>query len=327
MASPIDLRGRKDSHGRSGRRFSSASPSWPGHVRSLWRRHGAAYLLVLPCVALLLVMMVYPLIQTIRFSFSEVELPFLSLRYVGLANFQRIFLQSDIAGVLGRTVLWLAGTVSLRFLLGFWAALTFNVRVRGGTVLRVLCILPWTVPSIVSANLWRWILQSGTGVLNQTLAEIGLGAWAHQWLASPGTAELSVMVAFSWAGFPFVMLMLLAGMQGIPDEIYEAARLDGATTLQQFRYLTLPLLRNMISIVLLLEMISAFNSFDALYVMTGGGPGNASQILSLFIYQQGFTNFDFGGASALSLGLLAIALMVFIFYSALSGAARKEQPA
>ena len=289
------------------------------------RRRATPYLLVAPCALLLLGMMVYPIVQNLVFSVSEVQLPSLSAQFIGLQNFGRVFASPDTLAMVAHTVIFVAVSVVARFLLGLWGALTFNAKVRGGMVLRVICLLPWTVPSVVSANLWNWILQSGnSGVLNQTLVAVGLGGAAHNWLASPQTALYAVMFAYLWTGFPFVMIMLLAGLQGIPESMYEASELDGATRLQQFRYITLPSLRAIIGVVLVLELISAVNSFDLLQVMTAGGPGNASQTISLLIYQTVFTNFDFAGGSALSVALLAIALVFFLGYSLLSRQAQKE---
>jgi len=286
----------------------------PRRRRVPLRTWATPYVLILPGMILLAVMMVYPLIQTVVFSFAKVQLPTFALRFTGWSNFVAIFGSDNLRPMLGRTVMWIVGTVVLRFLLGFWAALTFNATVKGTVVLRILCILPWTVPSIASANLWRWLLQSDTGLIDETLKSMGLPHLALNWLADPTTALPVVMIAYSWAGFPFIMLLLLAGMHGIPKETYEAAKVDGANWWQTFRFITIPSLRGVIIIAILLEIISALNSFDMLYVLTGGGPGNSSQILSLFIYQTGFTSFNLGGASALSMLLLVIAFAIFIFY-------------
>jgi multiple sugar transport system permease protein len=278
------------------------------------RTKAPVYILIFPCVLILILMMVFPVIQTIRFSFSEVQLPSFKTNFIGMGNFERIYSKDEMPRVLQNTLVWIIGTIVLRFVLGFWAALVFNVKAKGSVALRIICMLPWTVPSIVSANIWRWIFQSDTGLLNGFLKANGMTALAHNWLGDSKTAELAVLTAYSWAGFPFVMLMLLAGMQGIPQELYEAGKIDGANQWQLFRYITIPSLKSIILIVLLLETISGFNSFDMIMAMTGGGPGGATEILGLFIYRTGFNNFDFGGASAISVTLLAIASCFFIFY-------------
>ncbi len=289
------------------------------------RRRIVPYVLIMPGMLLLAAMMVYPLIQTVVFSFAKVQLPTFRTSFIGLKNFTQIFGSDNLQPMLGRTLFWIVGTVVLRFILGFWAALTFNATVKGTIVLRILCILPWTVPSIASANLWRWLLQSDTGLIDQTLKVLGLPHLALNWLADPRTAMPVVMVAYSWAGFPFIMLLLLAGMQGIPKESYEAAKVDGANWWQLFRHITIPSLRGVIIVAILLEIISALNSFDMLYVLTTGGPGNSSQILSQFIYQTGFTSFNLGGASALSTLLLVVAFGIFLLYAVLNSRSTQRE--
>jgi multiple sugar transport system permease protein len=213
----------------------------------------------------------------------------------------------------------------LRFVLGFLAALVFNARVPGTTWMRVLVILPWTIPSVVSANLWRWILQTDAGILDQTLRAWGLPAIALNWLGNPTTALPAVMVAYSWAGFPFIMLLILAGLQGVPEEQYEAAKVDGANPWQLFRFITVPAVRGVLVIALILETVSAINSFDTLMVMTGGGPANATQIWSIAIYRTGFADFNLGGASALSVLMFTGALALFTVYGLVSRRDRVEQ--
>ncbi|TDF93264.1 carbohydrate ABC transporter permease [Paenibacillus piri] len=283
------------------------------------------YVLILPCLLLLLMMMVYPIYQTIRFSMSEVVLPSFDTRFAGIDNFTKILAKDEVPAVFKNTIIWVIGTIVLRFILGFWAALTFNVKLPGSIALRIVCMLPWTVPSIVSANLWRWILQSDTGLLNGFLRASGLPGWAHNWLGDSKTAEFAVLLAYSWAGFPFVMLMLLAGMQGISKELYEAGKIDGANTIQLFRYITVPGLKSIMLVILLLEVISGFNSFDMIMAMTGGGPGGATEILGLFIYRIGFTSFDFGGASAISFMLLLIVSVFFVFYGIVNTKAARKR--
>jgi ABC-type sugar transport system permease subunit len=278
------------------------------------QKWGPAYLLILPAMALIAAMMVYPLVQTVIFSLSNVQLPLLNTTFVGWQNFQKVLSDSDTFPLVIRTIEWIVGTVVLRFVLGFVGALIFNAKVKGTVWLRVLVILPWTLPSVVSANLWRWILQSDLGVFDETLRSWHLGFLAQDWLGNPHLALISVILVYSWSGFPFVMLLLLAGLQSIPQEQYEAAQTDGAGRMQIFRHITLPSLRSVITISLILEVIGAVNSFDTIMVMTAGGPANATTIFGIAIYRTGFSSFDFGGASALSVLLLVAALAVFVVY-------------
>lgn len=295
--------------------FVARFAGWRARRRAIAiQKRRQAYILVLPALVLIAVMMIYPVIQTLYFSVSRVRLPTFATSFIGLDNFTRIISDPETWPLLSRTLVWVGGTVALRMALGLAAALIFNARVRGTVWMRVLVVLPWAIPSVVGANLWRWILQTDMGVLNQTLRSWGLGDWALNWLADPDTAMYAVIVAYSWGGFPFVMLLLLARMQGIPEELYEAARVDGANWWQSFRHVTLPSLRSVLVVALILEIVSAMNSFDTLIIMTGGGPANATRIWGLEIYKKGFTDFNLGGASALSVLLFAGVLAMFVFY-------------
>jgi len=277
---------------------------------------------VLPAIALLAVMMIYPTLQTLWFSVSTVQLPTFNTTFVGLGNFINILMDPETGRLVQRTLWWVVGTVLLRFVLGFLAALVFNSKVRGTTWMRVLVVLPWTLPSVVAANLWRWILQSDTGLLDQTLRAWGLGTLAHNWLGDPRTALSAVIIAYSWAGFPFIMLLILAGLRGVPEEYYEAAEVDGANWWQLFRFITVPAVRGVLVLALVLELVSAINSFDTLTVMTGGGPANATLTWSLAIYRTAFRDFNLGGASALSVLMFLGALGVLTIYS---GANKRRQ--
>jgi len=288
------------------------------------RKWGPGYVLVAPATVLIILMMVYPLIQTLIFSVSEVRLPDLRTRFVGFENFVATLTDPDFVHLIQRTVFWVVGTVALQFVLGFGAALVLNAKVRGTVWMRILVVLPWTIPSVVAANLWRWILQSDVGIVNQMLREFGLSGLALNWLGDTHLTMASVVVAYCWAGYPFIMLLMLAGMQGIPEEIYEAARVDGANWWQLFRFITIPSIRGVLAVALILETVGAINSFDTIMVMTGGGPANATLVFGIDIYRTGFSNFNFGGASALSVLLFAAALIVFLLYAASSRAGRPQ---
>ena len=269
---------------------------------------------VLPCAIVLLLMMAFPVLQNFTFSFSNIKLPSLALSFTWFDNFINAFSKPEISVVVKNTIVWTVFSVSLRLLLGLGSALIMNVNVKGITVLRVVAMLPWTIPSVVSANAWRWIFQSDYGVINGTLYALGLKKFALNWLASPKTALPSIIIAATWMGYPFVMMMLLSAMQGLPKELYEAAEIDGANRFDLFRYITLPGIKPVLFVVLALELIGAINAFDLIFVMTGGGPAGASETLGLFIYRLAFTNFDFGAASAVSVVLILIAILGFCLY-------------
>lgn len=292
-------------------------------LRGISAQRGRSYItgvaFILPTILILILMMFTPLLRTFIYSVSKIKFPALTTSYVGLANFQKVFSRPEIGVVLKNTVVWIFFSVIIRFSIGFGSALLLQQNNRRTKICRVLVLLPWTVPSIVSANTWRWMFQSELGFVNTLLTKLGMSAWTQNWLGNPNTAMGSVLFAYGWAGFPFVMMMLLAGIQGIPDDLYESGKIDGANTWQLFIHITIPELKSVIFSVLLLEVTSGLNSFDLLYTMTGGGPGGSTEILGLLIHRIGFTNFDFGGASALSVFIIAIAVVVFL----ISGPAKK----
>ncbi len=294
-----------------------------------WRvrlgRWGPGYLLVTPAVVLIALMMVYPTVQTLWFSVNRVRLPTFQTTFVGLDNFIRILENPDTGPLVLRTAVWVFGIVVCRIALGLAAALVFNSKFPTVVWLRMLVILPWTIPSVVGANLWRWILQTDSGVVNQTLRSWGLGDWAPNWLGSPDTAMISVIIAYTWAGFPFVMLLILARLQSIPSELYEAARIDGANRWQLFRHVTLPQLRTVLVVALILEIVSGLNSFDVLMIMTGGGPAKATQIWGIEIYKTGFGAFNLGVASALSVLMFVVVLAAFVVYGTANKALQSQK--
>jgi ABC-type sugar transport system permease subunit len=242
-------------------------------------------------------------------------LPTFQTTLTGVKNFIEVLQNPDTGPMVVRTLTWVVGTVALRFVLGFFAALIFNAKVRGTMWMRVLVVLPWMIPSVVAANLWRWVFQTDNGILNETLRSWGVHQSALvDWLGNPHTVLGAVIVAYSWAGFPFVMLLILAGMQGVPEDQYEAARVDGAGWWPIFWNITVPSLRGVLAVALILEIVSAVNSFDTIEVMTGGGPANASKIWSIGIYTTGFQSYNFGGASAMSVLMFIVAAALFGVY-------------
>lgn len=279
------------------------------------RRARTGMMFVAPCTLVICLMLIVPIVRTVSFAFSEVTLPSFDTKFIGTKNFEKILSMEEFPTIVKNTIVWIIGSVILRVTLGFLAAFIMDGQGKGIKVARLLALLPWTVPSIVSANSWRWILQGDFGLLNTVLKSIGLGSLTQLWLGTAKTALPSVLVTYAWAGFPFVMMMILAGLQGIPGELYESSAIDGANKTQQFFYITIPSLKSVIVMVVVLEIVSAINAFDLLYVLTGGGPGTSSEILGLLIYRLGFSRFDFAGASAASTLLIGAALICFLFYA------------
>jgi multiple sugar transport system permease protein len=282
-----------------------------------------AYSLVLPCTIVLLVMMIYPIIQVLQFSFSNVSLPDFQTQFVGLKNFERVLLKPEIAKDAANTVIWTIASLIIRFALGTVAALLLDTSIKGMKALRVFAMLPWIMPSIVAANVWRWLYSTDFGVINYFLRFIDPNITIN-WLGNPSSALFSVVFAFSWTGFPFVMLMLLAGLQGIPVDYKEAARIDGANPFNVFVHITVPCLKPVIVTLIALQLIDGINSFDMLFNLTAGGPGGSSEIFSLAIYRYAFSNFDFSGSSALSVMLIIVIAIPFFAYEIISSLRQRK---
>jgi multiple sugar transport system permease protein len=243
--------------------------------------------------------MVYPLGQVIRMSFYEVTLR--KEAWVGLANYAELLTTPLFWQVLWQTVLFTVGSVVMHLVIGMGLALLLhtkiNLQIRN--FLRGLLIIPWLFAPTVAGMIWVLML-SPFGVVNGFLTAIGLldPNATINWLGNPATSLLSVTAMNIWRAFPFFMVMLLAGLQAIPEDVYEAADIDGTTPLQKFWYITIPALRGVIMTVVLLDSIWTFRAFDPVYVMTGGGPVNSSQVLPTLIYFDAFQKLKFGYASA-----------------------------
>jgi multiple sugar transport system permease protein len=184
----------------------------------------------------------------------------------------------------------------------------------GRNLMRALVLMAWILPTVVSANVWRWLLDGTYGLVNAVLSSLGLLDHDVFWLGRPNTALLAVTTATAWTFAPFAMVLLLAGLQGLPRALYEAARIDGANAWQQFVRITLPLLRPVSLTTALLCFIYTFKTFDTVFLMTGGGPGGATQTLPIYAYREAFEFFDFGSAAVATTVLLAVPLVLSIAY-------------
>lgn len=266
-------------------------------------------LMLAPSAIVVGVVVVIPIIAVFVESFFDVN-PSRHTGWVwnGLGNYARIFKDPDLGGVLVNTAVWTIGSVILQFVVAFAAALLVRDALQGKAWawLRASYVLPWATPMIVGALAWKWLYQPQYGLINFVLDSIGLGDWAQPWLSDPSTALYSVLLVNVWRGFPFIMVLLLAGMAAISPDIYEASSLDGATKWQQTRTITLPLLRPQVLLSTLMSLIWTFNNFSLIYVMTGGGPAGTSDILTTYVYKNAFQKFDMGYASALSVVLFVI---------------------
>src|SRR5882724_11359155 len=273
------------------------------------------YLYLLPVAIVLGGTVLFPILKAMHMSlYNHVLIKPQEYRYVGLANYLRL-LQDDVFWLsLWNSFVWVFGSVSFQFLGGFAAALLLHESFRGRALVRTITLLPWIIPGVVVALIWEFIYQPNYGLLNDLLARAGLMGERVAWLANPALAMPAVVFANIWRGVPFFAIMLLAGLQAIPTELYEAARVDGASVSQRFRYITLPMLRPIIVVATATRIVWTFNYADLIFVMTSGGPANATQITSTYTLLQAYSNLDFGYAATLSVVLLLIMLGFTIFY-------------
>jgi multiple sugar transport system permease protein len=295
------------------------------HPSSPWRGHALfnlfgrmsegrfwAYILLLPSLILMLAVILYPTVSALLLSLRQMQLtrPALGTGFVGFAHYSAM-LHDDVFWIaLLNTAMWVTATVVLELMLGMIAALALNRGLPGSRAMSVLILLPWFLPSVVAANMWALLLDPRLGVLNDLLVHAGVLAQPKAWFADPNTALWAAVLVEAWHGFPFFALLLLAGLQTIPDELYQAASVDGAQGMQQFRNITLPLLRMVIAAAVILRVIGLVNSPDLILILTNGGPGHATEVLSLYAFSKAYQEFDFGYASALSV-MMFLMLMIF----------------
>jgi multiple sugar transport system permease protein len=279
------------------------------------RRVGAPYLYVLPALLLLAAVELYPIAYNVRNSLTELNVQtFLSGQdeWIGLRNYSRVLSDEAFIHAVGVSMVFTAASIALQFSLGLALALFFLRTFPGSTVLRALLVLGWLLPAVVSGNLFRWLLDGDSGVVVWLFSTLGLGD--HAWLTDPDEALWAAIAANVWVGIPFNMLLLLPGLQAIPDELYDAAEVDGANAWQRFRYITVPLLRPVALIVLVLGVIYTFKVFDLVFVLTGGGPVDATRVLPIYIYDLSLRFFRFGEAAAASTLLLLAMLAIGAAY-------------
>lgn len=271
-------------------------------------------LLLVPALAIIGGVLLFPLIEAFRISFTSLNLIGFKGKFVGLKNYIVIFRSAVYQQVLINTLLISVSTVALRFAAGMGLALIINRTFRGRTIVRGLLVLPWLIPSVVVGLLWAWLFDSDIGIVNYVLVVLGVIPANLSWLAENVLAKVAVIIAFTWAGTPFIMMVMLAGLQTIPSEINESAAIDGAGKFSVFRFITLPFLRPLIAINTLLSIVYIFQNFAIIYMLTKGGPGYATEIFSLFVYETAFNSGRLGRASAIGVTWMLLLLGFSIVY-------------
>ncbi|WP_063932506.1 carbohydrate ABC transporter permease [Jiangella alkaliphila] len=282
-----------------------------------------AVALTLPGLALLVAVVLYPLVSALVTAFFEQSLVLPGREFVGLENIQAV-LENDFWRIFRQTLVFTIGSTLAPFVIGFGLALALNSGLPGQKVFRGVFLVPWLVPGVIVSFLWMWIFNANYGVANGLLEGLGIIDEPHAWLAEPGTAMAAVIIAKTWASFPWMMVMLLAGLQTVPPELHEAAEVDGAGTIRRFFSITLPHLKGIVGLVLLLEFIWNFQHFDIIYVLTGGGPAGTTQTFATSVYETAFRGFDLGRAGALGLLWMLILLVLVVIYVRFSERGEQE---
>lgn len=275
-----------------------------------------AFLFVVPAVVLFLVFLVYPMVSTVVMSFFSWN-GFITTSpvFVGIQNYVRIFTQDPVFWPAFRnTVIWVLLSLAVPTILGLVLALALNKKLWGRNLLRSAFYIPAVLASIAVATMWVWLYNPQSGLINALLREVGLGTVAQDWLGNSQIALYAIFVAFVWQTAGFNMVLYIAGLQNVPEELVEAAKLDGAGRWQVFRAVIWPALRPTTIIVVVLTMISSLKVFDLIIGTTGGGPAQSTQVLALWSYQQSFSNHEFGLGNAIATVLFVVSLVLVVPY-------------
>jgi len=276
------------------------------------RRARAGRMFVAPNLTAVAVFMLFPLGFSLYMSVQNWDL-FRPAKFVGLANYRSLFADDPLFVIaLRNTVVYTVGTVVPTVLISLAVAGVLNRKIKGISIFRTVIFLPLAVSSVVMAVVWQFVFNTNNGLLNIMLGWIGLGP--VPWLNDPKWAMLSLCTVSVWRSVPFATVILLAAMQGVPDNLYEAAKLDGAGEIRQFVSITVPLIRGAVSFVVVISIIHAFQAFDLVYVLTGGngGPETATYVLGIMLFQHAFSFLEFGYASALAWVMFAILLVLTV---------------
>lgn len=273
-------------------------------------------ILVAPALLGLSFVVLYPLITNIMMGFQDLKLTRPdSSGWVGLDNYRQLFADPIFRKAVSNTLIWTVLGVVLQLLLAVPLALLLNVEFKGRGFYRGVLLIPWVMPSVVAAFTWVWMYDGSFGIINYMLMELNIISEPIIWLGNPNTSLYAVLAEHAWKGFPFPMIMLLAALQAIPKDIYEAADVDGATVLQKIFRITIPQILPSLALCTVFITIWTFNSFENIWLMTEGGPLNSSETLTTYVYRVAFQNFDLGVASSSALVMFAILSVVIVLYA------------
>jgi multiple sugar transport system permease protein len=269
------------------------------------------FVLLLPTAVLLGLFIAYPFVKGVLLSLSDAKVG-VPGTFVGLQNFAALLNDSIFRVAVWNTVIYTAVTTVFKLALGLWLAILLNRNFRGKAFTRAFILLPFIIPTVLSTFAWKWMFDPTFSVINWTLFRLGLISQRINWLGDPNLALISVIIVNIWRGVPFYAISLLAGLQTINPELEDAAAIDGARPLQRFRYVTWPLLLPVTMVVVLFSVIQTFADFQLVYVLTGGGPANATQLFATYAYQVGVGTGLLSQGAAISLAMFPVLLIVVI---------------
>jgi multiple sugar transport system permease protein len=285
------------------------------------QRHYAllGMLLIAPTILIFCAVIVYPLVTAIYLSLFSIYTPTLQGNWVGLANFRDMLGSGQFWGALWTNIVWTMGTLSLQLVFGIGTALLLNQNIWFRSLARSLILFPYFVSTVVAVLVWRWMFNDVYGILNHTLLAAHIVDMPIDWLGHMPNAMVSIIVIGAWKYFPFVVIAVLARLQTIPSQLYEAATIDGAGVWGRFWDVTLPQLRDVLVVIVLLRTIWDFKEFDLIYLLTGGGPVTSTQTLPILVYKQAFGLNAMGTASTYAIGMLLVLLSFMVLYLARVG--------
>lgn len=276
-----------------------------------------AYLFVIPAIVFMLLLIGYPLFYNIILSFQNMDLSTLSSgehKFVGLDNYKQLLDMDEFGISIVNTIVYTFGSVVFQVVIGFFLALFFSMKFRFASFLRGLMMIAWLIPLTVTALLFKFMMGDNAGILNELFMSWGIIDNPVQWLSSPKISLWSVIIANIWVGIPFNMLLLSTGLSSLPEDVYESASIDGAKWFHKLIYITIPLLRPVILVVLMLGFIYTFKVFDLVFVMTGGGPINSTEVLSTVAYRFSFDEFNFSLGASVANVLFLILFVISLIY-------------
>lgn len=291
--------------------LGAEAPSFKGRLGRVFSEHNAKFYFVLPALLYLLIIGIFPLIFSLGLSFLNWDVAAQRpMSFAGLDNYAELLRDDRFWRTFLNTILFVIGAVTLEVVFGFGLALLLNREIRGQTVFRVLLMLPMMATPVAVGYIWRMLYHVTNGPINHVLRVLHLPI--GMWLSDGSTSLMSVIITDIWQWTPFAFIILLAGLQSLPTEPFEAAKVDGASSLQTLYYLTLPMIRPILVIVFLLRMVEAIKIFDIIYVMTAGGPGMSTETSTMYAKLVSLTQFRLGYGAAIAYVLLILSIIVFI---------------